>query len=128
MRRYKFLTKDSINTALNKLRKAFIVANNLETVKKITKGILTQDERMKIGRRIQIVQMLKSGLTYRQIREELKVGVNTIMLVERKMQQNPECFNLILDLKEKVVIREKPMKAFQSLGGSKLIFKKRIYD
>lgn len=126
MRRYRFLNKDSVYNALNKLRAAFLAAKNGEEVEEITKGILTHDERMKIGRRIQIAQMIKSGLTYREIKKELKVGINTIMLADRKIQQNPKCFDLIINREEKVE-KEFQNKAFRKVGGAKMIFKKQEY-
>ena len=126
MRRYKFLTKDSVYAALNKLRAAFLAARDGKEVEDIIKGILTYDERMKIGRRIQIIQLLKAELTYEEIKTELKVGKNTIALSERKMNQNPLCVNLILKREEKVE-KEFKQKAFSKIGGSKMIFKKREY-
>ena len=126
MRRYKFLSKDSVYTALNKLRAAFLAAKDNEEVDQIIKGVLTHDERMKIGRRIQIVETIKTGLTYRDIKKRLKVGVNTIMLMDRKLQQDPKCFNLITYREEKVE-REYKRKAYEKVGGPKMVFKKKVY-
>lgn len=126
MRRYKFLKKDSVFAALNKLRASFLAANDGEEVDEIIKGILTYDERMKIGRRIQIAQLLNQSLRYREIMKELKVGLPTIMLVSRKMNQNPHCFELIMKREEKVE-NEYKRKKYKTEGGSKLIFKKKVY-
>src|SRR3970282_146060 len=52
MRRYKFLGEDSVFAALNKLRTSFFAANDGLQVDEIIKGILTYDERMKIGRKM----------------------------------------------------------------------------
>jgi Trp operon repressor len=84
VRRYKFLTKDSVYAALNRLRASFLAAKDGSEVNEIIKGVLTQDERMKIGRRIQIAELLNANWTFEEIRAKLKVGKNTIQLVEKK--------------------------------------------
>jgi uncharacterized protein YerC len=126
MRRYKFLTKDSVHEALNKLRAAFLAAKDGEQVEEIIKGVLTTDEQMKIGRRIQIAEMLNNGITYREIKEELKVGITTILLVDSKLQQNKVWFDLIMNREEKVK-REYKQKSYRLVGGSTKIFKSREY-
>jgi len=126
MQRYKFLSKEYVYEALNKLRSAFLAAKDGKEVDEIIMGVLTNDERIKIGRRIQIAQMLKSGLTYFQIKEELKVGVPTITLVHRKINEHPLCYELISERDSKVV-KEYKTKAYETQGGSKLIFKKKAY-
>jgi hypothetical protein len=89
-------------------------------------GILTHDERMKIGRRIQIAQMLQEGFTYEEIRDELKVGPPTIRTVDNNMRRYPNCYKLINKREEKVE-KEYKRKAYIKTGGSKLIFKKKEY-
>jgi len=126
MRRYKFLKKNSVFTALNKLRAAFLAANDGGEVNEIIKGIMTYDERMKIGRRIQIAQLLKEGLKFREIAEELNVGLPTIMLVSRKIDENPKCFELIMNREAKVE-REYKSNAYKKVGGSTMIFKRTEY-
>ncbi|OGM28056.1 hypothetical protein A2962_05570 [Candidatus Woesebacteria bacterium RIFCSPLOWO2_01_FULL_39_61] len=126
MRRYKFLGEDSVFAALNKLRTSFFAANDGLQVDEIIKGILTYDERMKIGRRIQIAQLLDQGLQYREIMKELKVGLPTIMLVSRKMDQNPRCFELIMAREEKVE-KEYKGKAYKKVGESKIVFERKEY-
>lgn len=126
MRRYKFLTKDSVYKALNKLRAAFLAAKDGNEVETIIMGVLTHDERMKIGRRIQIAQMLKKRFTYTQIKEELKVGPPTIRLVDRKMKESPECYDLI-NKRERKVESEYKRKSYVKTGGPKLVFKRKIY-
>jgi len=126
VRRYKFLTKDSVYAALNRLRASFLAAKDGVEVNEIIKGVMTHDERMKIGRRIQIAELLNAGWTFEEIRAKLKVGKNTIQFVEKKMSQNPLCFKLIFKREEKVekVFKQK---AYSRIGGSKMIFKKREY-
>src|SRR3972149_4110170 len=120
MRRYKFLGEDSVFAALNKLRTSFFAANDGLQVDEIIKGILTYDER------IQIAQLLDQGLQYREIMKELKVGLPTIMLASRKMDQNPRCFELIMAREEKVE-KEYKGKAYKKVGESKIVFERKEY-
>lgn len=104
MKRYKFLDKDQIFDAFNKLRAAFLAAKNGDEVEEIIKGILTSDERIKIGRRILTSQLLDEGLTYDSIRSQLKVGKQTVLQVQRLKTLHPKCFELIDKREEKVEI------------------------
>ena len=68
MRRYTHLSREEVYGALNKLRSSFLAAKDGDEVNQIIKGVLTYDERMKIGRRIQIAKLLEEGLKYRKLR------------------------------------------------------------
>lgn len=126
MRRYKFLEKEEIYIALNKLRAAFLAASDGVEVDEIIQGVLTQDERLKIGRRIQIAQLLREGVTYEEIKKRLKVGPPTIRLVDTKMEEHPVCYELI-GKRERKVEKEHSIKAYRKTGGSKMIYKKKEY-
>jgi uncharacterized protein YerC len=126
VRRYKFLNKDSVYTALNKLRAAFLAAKDGNDVEEIISGILTNDERIKIGRRIQIAQMLSEDTPYIEIAKTLKVGLTTVMQIVSKMQKSPKCFDLI-NSRESKVESEYQNRRYRMIGGSTLIFKKREY-
>ncbi|MBI2103587.1 hypothetical protein HYT59_01125 [Candidatus Woesebacteria bacterium] len=126
MRRYGFLTKGGLFTALNKLRSAFLAANDGHDVEEIINGLLTSDEKIKIGRRIQVAQLLLSGMPGSEIIDELKVGKGTVNLVEKNLTEYPRCFELILKRQE-LVDREYKEKAYVKVGGPKLIFKKKEY-
>lgn len=126
MRRYKFLTKDDVYDAFNRLKDAFLAAKNGEEVEEIIKGLLTHDEKLKIGRRIIIAEYLKDGMGIDEIAKSLKVGKNTIMTVARKLDEN----SLFLDLinkRRKKVESEYDSRKYRFIGGSKLVFKKREY-
>lgn len=125
-RRYQFLSEDFVSNAISKLRAAFLAAKNGDDVEEIIKGVLTYDERLKIGRRIEIAQMLEEGITYKEIADELKVGLSTISLVDKLMRQYPNCYELIKEREEKVE-REFSRKAYIGRGGSKMIFRKKEY-
>lgn len=126
MRRYKFLAKESVYEALNKLRAAFLAAKDGNEVEEIIKGLLTSDERIKIGRRILIAQGIKEGFTYDEIKDELKVGKTTILMVDGKLRSNPLCFELI-GKREMKVNEEYGKKSYENIGGSKRILKSKRY-
>lgn len=121
------MARESVYDALNKLRSAFLAAKDGNEVEEIIKGLLTSDERIKIGRRILIAQAIKEGFTYDEIKDELKVGKTTILMVDSKLRSNPLCFDLI-GKREKKVSDEYSRKAYPETGGSKLVFKRRTYS
>lgn len=125
MRRYKFLDKDSVYEALNKLRLAFLAAKDGAEVDEIIMGILTHDERMKIGRRIQISQMLQANLSYQEIKNNLNVGFATIGLVDKLINNHSTCYKLI-DKREQKVEGVYKRKAFEMSGNPKSVFKTKI--
>ncbi len=126
MRRYKFLDKENVYEALNRLRDAFLAAKDGNDVEEIINGLLTNDEKLKIGRRIIVAEYLKSGMNSRQIQTLLKVGFNTIAYISNQLDQYPQSFELIGKRSEKVE-KEYKSKRFRLRGGSTLIYKKREY-
>jgi len=125
MRRYGFLEKESVYEALNKLRAAFLAARDGAEVEEIIMGILTHDERMKIGRRIQIAQMLQNELSYQEIKDNLNVGFATIGLVDKLITNHSIAYKLI-DKREQKVEETFNRKAFEMSGNPKAVFKTKI--
>jgi uncharacterized protein YerC len=70
MSRYASFPKDLVFNALNRLRSSFLAAKDGNDVEEIINGVLTYDERMKIGRRIEIANMLLDGCVYENIEEK----------------------------------------------------------
>lgn len=126
MRRYRFLEKEDIYEALNRLRDSFLAAKNGGDVEKIINCLLTSDEKLKIGRRVIIAENLHSGLTIDEISKLLKVGKNTILHVSRLLDQYPEGFELI-ERRRKVVEKTYKNNAYKKVGGSDLVFKRKSY-
>ncbi|MBI2614037.1 MAG: hypothetical protein HYW62_04675 [Candidatus Levybacteria bacterium] len=126
MRRYKFLTKDDIYDAFNRLRDAFLAAKNGDEVEKIIKGLLTHDEKLKIGRRILVAEYIREGMGIDEIAKTLKVGKNTIMSVAKKLDENFLFLDLI-NKRRKKVENEYARKKYRLIGGPKLVFKKKEY-
>jgi uncharacterized protein YerC len=125
-RRYEFLSTQSFYEAWNRLRDAFLAAKNGEEVDIIIKGLLTNDERVKIGRRAEIAALLEIGWGYREIADELRTGMSTVQAVAKKLAEHPECFKLLRERTKKVE-KEFTKRAYKKVGGSQLVFKKTKY-
>ncbi|MBN1168839.1 hypothetical protein JXA63_03015 [Candidatus Woesebacteria bacterium] len=95
MRRYKFLKKDALYAALNRLRAALLAAEDGHDVENIMLAVLSHDERIKIGRRIEIAEMIRDGVGYDEIRQQMQVGKGTIANVVSKLEKYPDGYNLI---------------------------------
>jgi len=126
MRRYQFLSREEIFDALNKLRAALLAAKDGHDVEEIMNGILTSDERLRLGRRIKIAQLLSQGKLVSDLARELKVGYSTISSVQKSMDQHPRCFELI-DKREEKVESEAKSKTYRQVGSSMKVFKKKVY-
>jgi uncharacterized protein YerC len=98
MKRYHFLSEKEIIEALDHLKDAFLSAKNAREIGHIIDGLLTHDEKMKIGRRIIVAKLLDS-FTSRELVETSRFGRTTLSLVSKLRDANPEAFNLILKRK-----------------------------
>jgi TrpR family transcriptional regulator, trp operon repressor len=125
-RRYEFLTDKEFIEAWNRLKDAFLAAKDGDDVDLIVKGLLSNDERLKIGRRIEVARMLAEGLPNRDIAQRLRVGVATVQMVSERMSRFPECFKILEERTEKVE-KEFKKRAYVKTGGAKLLFKKTRY-
>ena len=126
MRRYKFLQKEHVYEALNKVRDALLAANNGNDVEQLMNGLLTFDERMKIGRRIQIAECLLNDFRTQEIQSLLKVGRTTIAQVAKNLEDYEKCFHLI-SARNKKVEKVYKAKSHRLVGGSTKVFKTREY-
>lgn len=127
MRRYNYLEEKEVFEAFNNVRDAFLAAKNGVEVDKIIDGLLTRDEKIKIGRRILIAEYILSGFGIDEIIRQLRVGRNTIIHISRRVEKYKECFDLI-DKRSKLVEKTYQKKKFTKSGGSKLVHKKISYS
>ena len=102
MRRYKFLKKEEVYDALNRLRNALLAAKDGNEVEEIINAIFTFDEKVKVGRRILIGEYVKEGYRWEEISKFLKVGKTTILSVMRNLEKFPRGFELLEMRKNKV--------------------------
>ncbi|PIQ80945.1 MAG: transcriptional regulator [Candidatus Pacebacteria bacterium CG11_big_fil_rev_8_21_14_0_20_34_55] len=60
---------------------------NQEDMLDLLKGLLTVGELEEIARRLQIVKLLKAGMSQRDIAEKLKVGITTVTRGSKELKQ-----------------------------------------
>lgn len=60
---------------------------NQEDMLDFLKGLLTMGELEEIARRLQIVKLLKAGMSQRDIAEKLKVGIATVTRGSKELKQ-----------------------------------------
>lgn len=126
MNRYHFLSRQEIFEALSNLNNAFLAAKNGGEVEEIINGLLTEDEKIKLGRRIIIASLLHSEMKVREVSQISRVGLTTINLVAQKLNNHPMCYELINNRKRKVE-KEYKTRKYKLSGGSKLVHKKKVY-
>lgn len=126
MRRYKFLTEKDTLDALYRLQDAFLAAKDGDEVKEIINGILTEDEKIRIGRRIIIAEAIRSQMVFHDIVQIANVGYSTIAWVSRHLDRYPKSFDLIFTRRRKLE-KEYEAKKYVKSGGSTLVFKKKTY-
>lgn len=103
LRRYYFLDNKSLPAIYDKVQAAFLAAKDGNEVKAVIDAILTPDEKVKVGRRILVAQLIKDGkITYEDLLKTLKVGKSTVAMVIHQMLINPEGFEAIFRRVKKV--------------------------
>lgn len=125
-RRYRFLKKEDIFSAFNKARDAFLAAKDGHQVDLVIDALLTHDEKIKIGRRVLVADLLREGFQYREIADLLKVGNNTIIKLEEQLDNHQEGFALIFRRSKKVEEEFKD-KAYRSVGRSMILPSRKVY-
>jgi TrpR family transcriptional regulator, trp operon repressor len=66
------------NKNISELVASLLQANSEAEMLDLLKGLLTLGELEEISRRLQIVKLLKLGMSQREIAEKLKVGIATV--------------------------------------------------
>jgi|SRR3989344_6082709 len=113
--RIKYL--DALYTAMESLK-------SREEVKNFLRDLLTESERIMIGRRIIIAQRLLNDQSYDQIMREMKVGPDTIMRVHKWLEDENDGYEKAIQKLEKVLesrqkVRNKAYRAPFSFEGLK---------
>ena len=126
MKRYNFLDQKEIYETIDKVRDSFLAAKDGHEVNEIINGLLTQDEQLRIGRRVLIAEYLLIDMNIEEIEKMLKVGKATIASVAKSLDKHPRCFEL-LKLRRLKVKKNYNSNKTAEIGGSKLVFKKKEY-
>ena len=75
------------NKNVNDLVATLLQVKNENDMLDLLKGLLTLGELEEISRRLQIVKLLKKGLSQREVAEKLKVGISTVTRGSKEIQQ-----------------------------------------
>lgn len=126
MKRYHFLTDKDVYDALNRLTDVFLAAKDGNEVREIINGLLTEDEKIKIGRRVIVAELVKSDMKVRDVVQIGRIGGSTVSFVRRMEQAHPKCYELI-NARHTKMEKEYAAKKYSKSGGSKLVFKKKEY-
>lgn len=81
---------------LNKLAETIVSIKNRTVAKDFLKNILTPIELDEIAKRLQIVRMLKNGVSQRKIAQKLKVGIGTVTRGSRELKYGVPGFKKVL--------------------------------
>lgn len=92
IRKYPKAYKDS---ALFKFIFLLLTADTVNDALTLAKVIFTEKERLAVGRRIEIANLLNKGLSNREIKSELKTSEKTITYVADRLLDYSDIFDLI---------------------------------
>jgi TrpR family transcriptional regulator, trp operon repressor len=70
----------------NQLAQAFLEHQSVSEMSDFLDGILTPKEKFELARRLQIVELIKSGMPHQAIAKMLGVGVATVTRGSREVQ------------------------------------------
>ena len=82
-----FKEKNNMNSNLEELIGAFLDIQTKEKMYDFLQGILTPKELLELPNRLQIVKMLKRGISHHDIAGKLHVGVATVARGSRELQE-----------------------------------------
>lgn len=80
------LTDQEIMKTLDTLYTAASAVKGRDAVKLFLKDLLTESERLMLGRRITIARLLLRGISHYEVRQRIGVGYTTITRVERWLE------------------------------------------
>ncbi len=75
------------NTEASQLIRVLLQAKSEAAMLDLLEGLLTPSELTEIARRLQIVKLLKAGVSQREIAEKLAVGIATVTRGSREIKQ-----------------------------------------
>lgn len=81
---------------INELADTIVSINKRQTAKDFLKNILTPAEFQEIVKRLQIVKLLKKGVTQRKIAEKLDVSIGTITRGSRELKYGVPGFKKVI--------------------------------
>ena len=83
----RLFNNSNVNKNLEELMRAFLDVQTKEKMYDFLQGILTPKEILELSNRLQIVKMLKRGISHHDIAGKLHVGVATVARGSRELQE-----------------------------------------
>ena len=124
-RRVGELSKQERIDTLDALYTAASALKGREAMKLFLRDLLTESERIMLGRRILIARMLLAGMAATHITEKLRVGSDTVWRIERWLRdQFPGFENAIEELEKQMAERKKK---YQKVDPFSFVALKRKY-
>lgn len=89
--------KFNFNKKTDNLFKAFLSLKSIEEAELFFRDLCTIEEIKDMSERWEIVRLLKNGLTYRDIAEQLRISTTTVSRVALWLDNGSGGYNLILN-------------------------------
>lgn len=105
------------------VRSLLLSAHDGHEAKSILGDLFTEDERIKIGKRVSVAALLVEGMSYREIMDTLGVGLSTIATIARKLERGGAGFELVFQRLKEELSQFKEL-ATRLEGGSKQAHKR----
>lgn len=126
--RVKQLTNEAKMETLDALYTAMSSIKDRVSMKTFLKDLLTESERIMLGRRIILAREILSGKTYDEIVAEHKVGKDTILRIRKWLDdQFPGYENAIHEMEEEFKMRKKKFESKKLYATSALYRLKKKY-
>jgi uncharacterized protein YerC len=122
--KYKKLTKEDRIKCLDALYTAIGCLKSRDDIKLFLRDLLTSSERIMIGRRIIIAQMLIDGYSHRNIAGEIGVGMDTIFRVQRWLTDDKKGYEKTIEKFNRELKKRNKSNAYL-MSGSFADIKKR---
>lgn len=111
----KLLTKEQQTNLFIKLAKALTSLHNSQEAAFFLKDLLSESEVFMLARRLQIAELLIDGLTYEQIKSEVKAGFSTIARVQTWLELYGEGYRTVAKRTIKKEQHDDSSKSFEKI-------------
>lgn len=106
------LSRQEVMDTLDALYTAASTLKGRKEMKQFLRDLLTESERIMLGRRILIARMLIAGHTWNQVMTKLRVGPDTIQRVERWLEDQMPGYEQAVERMQKEFEKRKRPESF----------------
>lgn len=115
--------KEYKKNALYYASSSMLAAKNIEEAFEILHSLFGTEERLQLGRRLQIAQLVFEGASVREIEKVLKTSRDTVLNVRKELEKDTKGYEICL-LKHEDLQETYKEKKYVKVGGSLQVFKK----